>query len=208
MKSFSELAQSVTFATKGSKIVLNDKNPALQLIGEGRSAFAFRIGTTNKVLKVFFPPFVHVAKEEALIYQMLKGVSFFPTMYESGPNYIVIDFIEGETLYNCLVKGLPIASSHIKEIDKALFLAEKKGLNPSDIHLRNIFITTSGEIKIIDVARYRQIKNCNQWDDLKKVYDHFYKHPIFPKRLPQFLLNLLANMYKKNFFKIILELIP
>ena len=95
-----------------------------------------------------------------------------------------MDYIEGLTLFECISNGKLITSAHIKEIDNALSLALAKGLNPSDIHLRNIFITSNGEIKIIDVARFRQRKNCMQWHDyLKKLIISFIANAIFRKKL-------------------------
>jgi predicted Ser/Thr protein kinase len=198
LKSFSELAHSVKFSIKGSRVLLNEKDPTLEFIGAGRSAFVFRIGTTDKVIKVFFPQFTKVAQEEAEIYRVLMGTPFYPTLYESGENYLILDFIEGHTLFNCLEKGIPIKRENIVEIDHALRLAKNKGLNPSDVHLRNIFITPAGTIKMIDVARFRQEKNCSQWQDLKTAFHKLYQHRYFPKRIPAIFLNFLALLYKKR----------
>ena len=109
-----------------------------------------------------------------------------------------MDYIEGHTLFECLSTGKIITPNHLKEIDYALSLASKQGLNPSDIHLRNIFITSTGEIKIIDVARFRQKKDCKQWANLKKAYYQLYQKPLFPKRIPAPLLNIIAFHYKKG----------
>lgn len=198
MKSFSYLAQSVSFTQKGSKISLNDKDPDLEFIGKGRSAYAFKIKETNLVLKVFFSPFEHLARQESEIYQALKDNPYYPDIYDSGEEYLVIDFIKGHTLFDCLVKGIEIKESQIREIDQALQLARKRGLNPSDIHLRNIFLTLEGKIKIIDVARFRQVKKCKQWDDLKTAYLTFYRRKLFPKKAPESMLNIIAMLYKKN----------
>ncbi|QOY37965.1 hypothetical protein AWH56_010575 [Anaerobacillus isosaccharinicus] len=93
--------------------------------------------------------------EEEEVYNVLFGNPYFPRMYGSGNNYLVIDFIKGQTLFSCLTNGIPIKDKHIKEIDKALELAKVEGLNPFDIHLRNILITVEGNVKLIDVARFR-----------------------------------------------------
>lgn len=198
MSSYGDLASSVVYIMKGSKIVLAEKDERLQLIGEGRSAFAFRIRGTDLVLKVFYPPFERIAVEEAAIYKELQGNPFFPAMHESGKNYLVMDYVQGTTLFNCLVKGIPIASEHIKEVDNALQLAREKGLNPSDIHLRNIIVTPEGDVRLIDVARFRQTKKCSQWDDLKLAFYKFYRHKRFPKKVPQYAMNLVAFFYKKG----------
>jgi predicted Ser/Thr protein kinase len=198
LKRYGDLAKSVVFTKKGSKVVLNGKDDDLLLIGVGRSAFAFRIRSTDHVLKVFFPPFEKIAAEEAEIYKALKGNPFFPALHESGNNYLVIDFVQGTTLFDCLVKGIPIASRHIKEVDDALQLAREKGLNPSDIHLRNIIVTPDGNVRLIDVARFRQTKKCSQWDDLKVAFYKFYKHKRFPKKVPEHAMNAIAYFYKKG----------
>ncbi|MEQ6377999.1 protein kinase family protein [Bacillaceae bacterium S4-13-56] len=201
MKKYEELARSVTFKMKRSKVSLKSTDPELELIGKGRSAYAFRIQNTEKVLKVFFPPFHHIAKEETEIYQQLSGCSYYPVLYESGENYLVIDYIEGKTLYNCLVEGHPIFPFYLDEVDKALQVAREKGLNPSDIHLRNIIVTPAGHIKLIDVARFRQSKSCSQWDDIKAAFYTIYNQRFYSRKIPDPLLSTVAYLYKKALFQ-------
>lgn len=195
MDIYDSLAQSVIIS---ANYQLLKRDPSLIPIGKGRSAYAFRIKGTRLALKKFFPEFAHIAPLEASIYQELKGIEYYPTMYESGHDYIVMDYIEGFTLFECLTRGIPVKRRHIDEVDRALQLAAERGLNPSDIHLRNIILTPSGEIKLIDVARFRQPKDPRQWDDLKRAYYRYYERPLFPKKLPAFLLNRIANLYKKD----------
>lgn len=192
------------YQTLANTVIINKKNrlirydDSLALIGTGRSAFVFRIKSSNKAIKVFFPEFTYIAKEEAEIYKILRNIAYYPSIHDFGLNYIVMDYIEGLTLFECLSQGKIITSDHIKEINHGLSLASAQGLNPSDIHLRNIFITSSGEIKIIDVARFRQQKHCRQWDDLKKAYEQFYCKRFFPKKIAATYLNLIAFLYKKG----------
>ncbi|AOV06970.1 serine/threonine protein kinase [Sporosarcina ureilytica] len=171
---------------------------SLKLVGKGRSAFVFRIKSSNKVIKIFFPEFAHIAKEEMAIYRLLQNIPYYPTIYDAGANYIVIDYIEGLTLFECVAKGKIITPLHMKEIDYALELATEQGLNPSDIHLRNIFITKDGDIKIIDVARYRQQKTCVQWQHFKRAYEQLYRKQFFPKKIATSYLNGIAFLYKKG----------
>ncbi|MGN1402484.1 MAG: hypothetical protein ACI4XL_13400 [Bacillus sp. (in: firmicutes)] len=109
-----------------------------------------------------------------------------------------MDYIEGITLFDCLSKGISIESQYIEEIDRVLSMAEHRGLNPSDIHLRNILLTKDKEIKLIDVARFRQRKSCRQWDDLKTAYFKAYRRRFFPKKLPVRLMNAIVAIYKKQ----------
>ncbi len=195
MNTFQELAKTVIIRKKNRLISYDD---SLILVGTGRSAFVFRIKTTNKAIKVFFPDFIHIAKEEAAIYKALQDITYFPSIYDSGLNYIVMDYIDGQTLFECMTQGKLITSAHINEIDYALSLASNLALNPSDIHLRNIFITSNDEIIIIDVARFRQVKDCRQWDNLKKAYYQAYTRRFFAKKMPAPLLNIVAFLYKKG----------
>ncbi|MCK1994778.1 protein kinase family protein [Peribacillus muralis] len=201
MQNYNELAASVKISDD-KKSVLLDADPSLTLIGKGRSAYVFRIHSTNKALKVFFPDQIQTAKVEADIYKTVQAIDYYPTLYAAGMNYLVIDHIEGNTLFECLTLGIPITEENIEEIDLALQLARKEGLNPSDIHLRNIFITSEKKVKIIDVARFKQVKSCKQWHDLKSAFHHFYSKSFFPKKIPGFILNTIAAIYKKRFFPI------
>ncbi|WP_227752095.1 protein kinase family protein [Viridibacillus arvi] len=180
---------------------LLDYDQSLTLIGQGRSAYVFRIKQTDKALKVFFPDYMYIAEEEAEIYKVIQEITYYPTLYDAGSNYIVIDYIDGTTLFDCLTNGIPISQEVVQDIDIALQLAKQEGLNPSDVHLRNILITSNQQVKIIDVARFRQTKDCSQWLDLKKAFYSYYEKRYFPKKIPEFMLNGIAMIYKKNIFK-------
>ena len=195
MSIYVELVNSVIIS-KGNRLIAYDD--ALKLVGTGRSAFVFRIKSSNKAIKIFFPDATHIAKEEADIYKSLQDIHYFPSIYETGLNYLVMDYVEGNTLFDCITLGKVITTEHIQEIDYALSLASDTGLNPSDIHLRNILITSTEEIKIIDVARYRQKKTCRQWNHLKKAHHQFYRKRFFLKKIPRPLLNAVAFLYKKG----------
>ena len=192
-------ANSVQFAfgLLGSIKVKNCHND-LKLVGTGRSACVFLIKNTEKVIKVFPAKFHHVAKEEAEIYLQLKQIPHFPYIYASGLNYIVMDYIKGFTLFDCLHKGIEIREEQVEEIDCVLKLVRSKGLNPSDVHLRNILVTSEQRVKIIDVARYKQAKHCEQWDDLRDAYFQLYARPYFPRKLPKVVMNVIGRMYKNN----------
>ncbi|MGP4078709.1 hypothetical protein ACTWQL_02260 [Pseudalkalibacillus sp. R45] len=166
------------------------------LVGKGRSAFVFKDERYNTAVKVFFTQFADLAKQEGEIYKRLSGSPFFPEIYDVGPDFIVMEYIEGHTFYECLQKGIPITDDMIDKVDEALDFARSKGLNPSDIHLRNLIFTTDGAVKVIDVVRFTQDKKCRQWDDLKRGYHRFYKR-LSLKKIPRGLIELIALYYKK-----------
>lgn len=195
-KQFNELAKSVRISNDKNNTLI-EADSSLSLIGKGRSAYVFRIKSTNLALKVFFPDQIQTAKEEAAVYEEVQSIKYYPTLYGAGNNYIVIDYLEGNTLFDCLAQGIPVSEEKINEIDDALQLARDEGLNPSDIHLRNIIITSDNKVMLIDVARFRQTVSCTQWDDLKRVFHHLYTKSFFPKKIPVFILNSIAVIYKR-----------
>ncbi|WP_085991387.1 serine/threonine protein kinase [Oceanobacillus senegalensis] len=195
MNQYQDLANSVKLKVKRNRISILHQDSSLKHIGTGRSAVVFKIQGTNKAIKIFFPAYEKVAVEEANIYKKLKGIIYYPTLHDYGQNYLVIDYIDGYTLFECLTKGIEIKPLYIKETDNALAKARKVGLTPSDVHIRNIILTKNGNIKLIDVARFKQSNGCKQWEDLKKAYDKFYIKRCFPKRIPAFILNIIAYLY-------------
>lgn len=195
--SIKDLAKSVIFSDENKKTDVISYDSSLEIIGRGRSAFVFKLPHANKVIKVFYPSFEHLAVQEAQIYEVLQGKAHFPVLYEKGPNYIVIDYLEGFTFFQCLMMGKTITADHVKEVDKAILEARDVGLNPSDIHLHNLMITSDHSVKLVDVARFKQDKQCRQWTDLKYAFTHYYSKRFFPKRFPAFLLYFVAACYKK-----------
>ncbi|MGE6629093.1 protein kinase family protein [Bacillus sp. NPDC077027] len=193
------LAESIIYNEQKRWNKLVKKPKELELAGKGRSAYVFTYKKDGKkmALKVFFPSFQALAKKEAAIYEILSGSKYYPAIYESGDNYILMEFIKGNTFYECLTKGITIKKNMLDQVDVALDEARKKGLNPSDIHLRNLILTAEGRIRVIDVARFTQIKTCHQWEDLKAAYA-YYKKPFFPKKAPRLWLEVIAYLYKKN----------
>jgi eukaryotic-like serine/threonine-protein kinase len=74
------------------------------------------------------------------------------TLYDVGPNYLVMELVEGETLAARLQKGrLPMAAvlRYAAEIADALAAAHALGIIHRDLKPQNIMITKSG-VKVLD----------------------------------------------------------
>ena len=196
---YKALADSVEIKMNGPKPSLINYSQDLTLIGTGRSAYVFKIKENALALKVYFPHKEKIAVEEATIYRKLQHIEYYPTLYDSGKNYIVIDYIEGHTLFQCLERGIFVPKKRFQEISEALEMAKEVGLNPADIHLKNIILTSSQEVKVIDVARFMQQEKDNQWKDLERAYHQVYSKFYFPKKIPTFILNFISFIYKKRF---------
>ncbi len=184
---------------KGSTVI--SKPDCLVQIGKGRSAVVYKLPDENKVLKVFFPDYLHLAECEATIYKELKNNHYFPVFYEVGEGYLILEYLDGMTFYDCLIKGVFLTKDHLLQVDDALAYARAKGLNPSDTHLQNVMLLRNGEVRVIDVVRFKQFKLCTHWDDLKYAYDMYYQRRFFPKQYPIWFVEFIIRLYRHGFIK-------
>lgn len=185
---------------EGTRVV--QKPDELTIIGRGRSAVVFKLPSEPKVLKVFYPEFVHLSRVEASIYQELSNNEDYPIFYEEAEGYVVLEYLEGLTFYECLIQGIVITKEMIENVDQALNYARKNGLNPSDTHLQNIMLLSNGEVRVIDVVRFRQSKICTHWEDLKVAYDSLYSSRFFPKKYPVWFMEMIIWLYRKGFIRL------
>ncbi|RQW22608.1 MULTISPECIES: protein kinase family protein [Bacillaceae] len=189
-------AKTIVFQKNKSKYHVKAHHPDLTICGIGRSATAFKLKEEPLVLKVFYPPYETIAEQEQHNYRKVKESSYYPTLYESGSNYLVIDYIDGRTFFQCLEEGIPILPDYVHQVDQALSYAKRQGLNPSDIHLHNLLVTKENRVHIIDIARFSQTKPCYQWNDLKAGYYKHYHRAYFPSKVPRWMMNLVASIYR------------
>src|SRR5262245_51399571 len=70
------------------------------------------------------------------------------TLHDVGPNYLVMEYIEGPTLAGpiALAEALPIA----RQIAEALEAAHEKGIVHRDLKPANIKLTADGKVKVLD----------------------------------------------------------
>src|SRR6202045_2611796 len=75
------------------------------------------------------------------------------TLYDVGPNYLVMELIEGPTLAERIAKGpVPVegALGIAKQIADALEAAHEKGITHRDLKPGNIKIKPNGTVKVLD----------------------------------------------------------
>ena len=69
-------------------------------------------------------------------------------LYDVGPNYLVMELVEGETLQGPL--PLDAALDYARQIAEALEAAHEKGIIHRDLKPANIKITPQGVVKVLD----------------------------------------------------------
>ncbi|KGR87623.1 serine/threonine protein kinase [Ureibacillus massiliensis 4400831 = CIP 108448 = CCUG 49529] len=149
-------------------------------------AYAFKIYATEKIEKV---------KIEANIYRILEDSPYFPTCFASFDHTLVLSYEHGITLYDCILQGVHIPKQVIQDVEDAREYVRKKGLNPRDIHLKNILLQ-NGRAKIIDVSEYSQPGNDFRWEYLKKAYEQYY-HLLDGNPVPFWLVETIRKWYNR-----------
>jgi predicted Ser/Thr protein kinase len=189
----------IKITSNGDNVLVTVKKntDAFECVGVGTDAAVFRF-TDNHVyaFKVFSDDKISKITLESDVYLKLSQSDYYPVYYGKGSNFLVISYEEGVTLYDCLLKGIHIPKQVIQDVDNARNIAFGKGLNPRDIHLKNILLQ-EGRAKIVDVSEYMKPGNDKRWDYLKEGYLKHY-HLIDGKAIPHWILEAVRKWYNQT----------
>src|ERR1700730_13349028 len=125
------------------------------LIGKGGMGEVYRANDTrlsrSVAIKVSSREFNDRFEREAKAISALNHPNIC-TLYDVGPNYLVMEFVEGEMLSKIIERGpLPLdkALAYAVQIVDALAAAHAKGVIHRDLKPGNIIITKNG-VKVLD----------------------------------------------------------
>lgn len=176
--------------------ILN-RSEDLYCIGVGTDAAVFRYKhAPGYAFKVYADKVLYKKEIELSVYQRLGKSPFTPTLYGSGDRFLVLSFEHGTTLFDCLLQGIHIPTQVIDDVETARTYIKERGLNPRDIHLKNI-LNQDGRGKILDVSEYVNPGNDFRWEYLKRGYEEYY-HYIDGKPLPFWLLETVRKWYNQT----------
>lgn len=169
----------------------------LKCIGVGTDAAVFQsLSSPTYAFKIYAQDKLDKVKIEASIYQRLGDSPYFPTCFASYDEYLVLSYEEGKTLYDCVLQGIHIPLQVVNEVEEARAYIRSKGLNPRDIHLKNI-ILQNGKAKIIDVSEYSVPGNDFRWEHLKRGYEQYY-HLIDGNSVPFWIMVTIQKWYNQR----------
>lgn len=187
-------------------VLSNPNNEPVTIIGEAENLKCVGIGTDAAVFWSEHTPayaFKLYAKDksakvmvEESVYRKLGNSPFFSTCFGSNDNCLVLSYEEGKTLFECILEGIHIPEQAINDVEEAREYARSKGLNPRDIHLKNILLQ-NGRAKIIDVSEYTMSGNDCRWEHLKKGYEQYY-HLIDGKSVPIGVVETVRKWYNRR----------
>jgi eukaryotic-like serine/threonine-protein kinase len=143
-----------TFAIAHMVLSVGDKLGPYEIVapigaggmGEVYKATDSRLGRTVSI-KVSAAQFSERFEREARAIAALNHPNIC-TLYDVGPNYLVMEFIEGTPLHGPL--PLEQALRYATQICDALDAAHKKDITHRDLKPSNILVTSDGRIKVLD----------------------------------------------------------
>lgn len=130
---------------KGEKI--EELFASYPFIGKGAQGIVYKI-SPDKCVKIHKRSEDTITESEVL--KALQGTTIVPKLYEVGPNYIVMEYLEGTTLKQHLISERVITQDLTEKI--LLLLKEMRRLKIPrvDARLKNMILTTNGDLKVID----------------------------------------------------------
>lgn len=159
-------------------IIVENRSHSWRTIGCGNYAGVFlHESYPEVVVKVYGRNHEELVKEIE-VYKKLGNHESFSRLYAYGENYLILKKLEGITLFNAVIKGVQIPKVVIEDIDCGLEYARSVGLNPFDVHGKNVVIF-EGRGYIVDVSDFYKQGYCRKWDDLKKAYHKIYRPFLF-----------------------------
>jgi predicted Ser/Thr protein kinase len=146
------------------------------LIGAGHQGAVYRIAE-DRCVKIYGKP-EHCEMEKTILLAN-QGLSFIPKVYESGNNYVVMEYLVGPDLNSFLKKQTTLPPVVTKLLLDILTSQKQAGFKQIDAPLRHVFVTNNGF----------------------KMVDHVYSY----SRLQERPLELFQNLYERGFLTDFLE---
>jgi serine/threonine protein kinase/Flp pilus assembly protein TadD len=154
-----ELSATRTILTAGARL---GPYQVLDLLGEGGMGMVYR-GLDTRLgravaIKISAEQFGNRFEREARAISALNHPHIC-TLYDVGPNYMVTELVEGETLRDWL-KRAPAMERSIeiaRQVLEALRAAHRAGIVHRDLKPQNIMVRPDGHVKVLDFGLAKRI---------------------------------------------------
>jgi predicted Ser/Thr protein kinase len=133
--------------TKGIKSLVIDNPTSFPLIGKGSQGAVFKL-SDEKCVKIYTDTLQ--AKMEAEALHAGQHLPFLPKLFETGPNYTVMEYFDAPTLKEYLRNCTYIPESITRKLLSMLRDMEKAKFTMIDAPLRHIFVLENEELKVVD----------------------------------------------------------
>ena len=185
---------TVTANPNNEPVSIEGVADGFRCIGVGTDAAVFQsMSNPGYAFKVYAEGKKDKLEAEAEVYNKLGTSPYFSECYGSTDRLLVLKFEEGLTLFDCLLQGVRVPEQAIKDVESARAYVREKGLNPRDIHLKNILLQ-DGRAKLLDVSEYIKPGNDFRWEHLFRAYREYY--PLIDGTpMPFWLLDTIRKWY-------------
>jgi len=119
----------------------------LPILGKGKLGTVYKLNKRTCV-KVNKDP--EVNKKEVELYKIYRNCPLFPKYYGCGPNYIVMELINGESLGSYLDKGAVLSKNILSQLVTMFEEGIKAGLNLNP-NARHIILTSKNYARLVDI---------------------------------------------------------
>lgn len=116
------------------------------LIGAGHQGAVYRV-SEDRCVKIYGKP--QHAKQEKQVLLSSRKLPFIPKVYETGSNYMVMEYLSGPDLNTYLKKQPALTEDITRRLLTILKTMKKSGFRQIDAPLRHIIITSNG-FKLVD----------------------------------------------------------
>lgn len=184
----------VTASFDNDPVTIHGEAEGFRCIGVGTDAAVFQSRTIPEyAFKLYADGKEGKLEAEASVYERIGSARYFSRCYGKVNRILVLKYEEGPTLFDCLLQGIYVPEQAIRDVETARETIRQLGLNPRDIHLKNILLQ-DGRAKLLDVSEYIKPGNDFRWEHLKKAYEEYYKF-IDGKPVPFWLLDTIRKWY-------------
>ncbi|WP_010529778.1 serine/threonine protein kinase [Lentibacillus jeotgali] len=201
-KAHDALSQITVYSNPNNEpVTISGHSDDLKCVGVGTDAAVFQYRfAPSYAFKIYAVGKTDKIKTEQNIYNRLGESAYFPACFAAEEQYLVLSYEGGITLQDCLLQGIHIPEQIVWDVEAARAYVREKGLNPRDMHLKNILLQ-NGRAKIIDVSEYILSGNDYRWEHLKSAYEAYY-HLIDERSIPFWLLETVRKWYnqRKKYF--------
>ncbi len=168
-----------------------------RILGSGNYAAVLHHPRHSELVVKVYAPGRPGLTREAEVYRRIGTHPAFSVCHHVGQGYLVLQRLQGTTLYDCVREGVPIPLQLVRDIDAAIAYAESRGLQGHDVHGRNVLLHR-GRGRIVDISDFLNPHRCDAWRDLRRAYHLLYRPVIAPLRLrvPTPLLERLRRGYR------------
>jgi len=146
------------------------------LIGAGHQGAVYRIAE-DRCVKIYGKP-EHCEMEKTILLAN-QDLSFIPKVYETGDNFVVMEYLVGPDLNTFLKKQTTLPLIVTKLLLEIVTSQKQAGFKQIDAPLRHVFVTNTGF----------------------KMVDHVYSY----SRLQERPLELFQNLHERGFLTAFLE---